>query len=854
MRAAAVPLLVLSLISFVGINAKGSVIDTELSRREGAVMRMKEHLETLLMSPNMTAAMLDACVDLSTISESACSSSLRDGRCSPNFGETNGCACGGRVLSTSSPVVMAATEPAHSRLAIDQYRENFATACLAHSMRSLFQGEYVDFIESGDVKWLYMGLENNNLINFPGFLWPRTGEHAVGCGAPGGEYSPLYRPWHLAGSTGPKNVVFILDVSGSMQVNGRIGMLKRSVVKILRALTHDDYVSVVTFNSEADTVMGLRTMAQALPSFREELERHVIDLEADGGTNFNAAFSRAFEVVDHSSRYEYVSGCQTAFIFLTDGQATTPVDLIQARLSQQQAADQVALLRGVPVQRERKEYFFVIGMGDNVDDVELNKLACLTKGSYNHVPDNDQDALEDALFAFRKLFSGHRETIKDEGVSWSERYVSMPNIFGWTATASVPIYDKTDPDAWRLVGVAAADSAVCSMEATLEAAYVRPVVQTTKRGCTCEPNWSYAGVEYGVRSPLSEGSCASVDWPVPWCAVNPISCPQAVCNVESISTTCWDDCSPYSPLTQMDDILYRRSDKQCARSASTAGELARIDGEDACRMHMLSKQMPLMPGQDRCEVVGHDNQCAGVGFTARSKIAESILGYIIGTSAGVGGVYDPNAPQNIPAATSAGPLVEENADDMSVCACKSQKPACICDSRRSAQAYLDSVLSARDESGKKEDEEVRFGDIIGIIVGCSFGILAVVGVMYGCKRRRVQMNRMNQSMDRQLQMQEVPGNVAQSHPPPPPPAPYATAPAAHGQAPYPVAAPGRSAYPATYIGQGAPPPGTHVYGVPATGFPVVQPQQLQPQTVELSASTSSSYASPAKGGGDPCVA
>ena len=187
-----------------GISPAGALIETELSRREGAVLRLKAHVEALLASPNATAAMLASCADYASISESACASSLRDGRCMPHFGETSGCACAGRVLSTSSPVVLASRgRPGLAGREADQERENFATACLAHSMRSVFQREYVDFIEAGDVKWLYVGLDNGNLINFPGFLWPRGPGHAdqPGCAA-ANPYSPLYRPWHLVRGAG----------------------------------------------------------------------------------------------------------------------------------------------------------------------------------------------------------------------------------------------------------------------------------------------------------------------------------------------------------------------------------------------------------------------------------------------------------------------------------------------------------------------------------------------------------------------------------------------------------------------------------------------------------------------------
>ena len=404
-------------------------IQTELSIREAAALRLKTHLEAAIL--NNADTIMDQCNSTNKLSQSACGSRLQGGVCSPNFGDTEGCGCSGRMLSTNAPVVMVqdADTVLHSSEAANQVRENFATSCIAHSMSTVFQNEYVDFMENGNVKWLYIGLENGNLMNFPGFLWPRDyTQHGCNASSIGDVYDPRYRPWHLSASTGPKNVIFILDTSGSMSINGRLELLKKSVIKAINGLTHNDYVSLITFDNTAETFLGLKTLAQAMPEFRSRLISYVTNLQASGGTNFNAAFTKAFEVVDHSQLYNYTSGCQTAFIFLTDGQATLPQSLVQSRLLRFQTSQLAAINSNLGVDRSQNEYYFIAGMGAGVNEVELNKLTCLTKGSYHHVSDFNDSSLEKALFAFRKLFSYHRSRNKEEGVVWSERYVSIPNM------------------------------------------------------------------------------------------------------------------------------------------------------------------------------------------------------------------------------------------------------------------------------------------------------------------------------------------------------------------------------------------------------------------------------------------
>jgi len=45
-----------------------------------------------------------------------------------------------------------------------------------------------------------------------------------------------------------------------------------------------------------------------------------------GGTNYEAAFKQAFKMADVSYKQNYDSGCQTVYVFLTDGEQTLGSD------------------------------------------------------------------------------------------------------------------------------------------------------------------------------------------------------------------------------------------------------------------------------------------------------------------------------------------------------------------------------------------------------------------------------------------------------------------------------------------------------------------------------------------------
>ena len=71
----------------------------------------------------------------------------------------------------------------------------------------------------------------------------------------GRDYDPRRRPWYLSGSNGPKNVIFILDSSGSMQTSSRMSMLKTAAKKLVDSMTFADYIGIIDFDETAKTYL-----------------------------------------------------------------------------------------------------------------------------------------------------------------------------------------------------------------------------------------------------------------------------------------------------------------------------------------------------------------------------------------------------------------------------------------------------------------------------------------------------------------------------------------------------------------------------------------------------------------------
>ena len=147
---------------------------------------------------------------------------------------------------------------------------------------------------------MYFGSHNGAFRIFPG----RQSEQ---CGV----YDPRLRPWYVAGSSGPKNVVLVLDLSGSMQ-GSRLSNLKTAASRVVSTLTVSDRVLIVPFASDAYPITDNGFVFTATDENKAFLLDRIGKLQAGGGTNFFRGFEEAFNILDASIANEYTASCNTA--------------------------------------------------------------------------------------------------------------------------------------------------------------------------------------------------------------------------------------------------------------------------------------------------------------------------------------------------------------------------------------------------------------------------------------------------------------------------------------------------------------------------------------------------------------
>ena len=127
-------------------------------------------------------------------------------------------------------------------------------------------------------------------------------------------------------SADPLNICFVIDKSGSMSGEGRIGQLKKSIIKFVEQLSPDDIVSIVVFDDGATV---------AVPAAKVRNKKAIIDIvhaiQAGGGTNIYEGMMQGFEQV---KKYK-TANTVNRVLLLTDGYGSTPPEEVIAEAKTQ---------------------------------------------------------------------------------------------------------------------------------------------------------------------------------------------------------------------------------------------------------------------------------------------------------------------------------------------------------------------------------------------------------------------------------------------------------------------------------------------------------------------------------------
>ncbi len=175
----------------------------------------------------------------------------------------------------------------------------------------------------------------------------------------------------------PKNVIFVLDTSGSMS-GEKIEQAKNALKFCLNNLNKSDYFNIITFNDSVETYKkGLLKVNDN--NVRKAL-KFVEGLEAGGGTNIDEALRNGLNLDKNSNHTSTV-------LFLTDGQPTAGV------------TNTSAILDNLKKYNSEKAKIFVFGVGFDVNIQFLDKIATQQHGDSGYVrPEENIESTVSGIF------------------------------------------------------------------------------------------------------------------------------------------------------------------------------------------------------------------------------------------------------------------------------------------------------------------------------------------------------------------------------------------------------------------------------------------------------------------------
>ncbi len=254
-------------------------------------------------------------------------------------------------------------------------------------------------------------------LDYPG---PAEGEgafaiHLEGAPTPFGPQNAYLLKIGLQGKEIPAEdrpdagLTFVIDVSGSMRRENRLGLVKKALRLLVDELRPTDAVSIVVYGSRAQVILE-PTSAENAPTILAAIDR----LQPGGSTNAEEGLRLGYEMAARA----YRPGAINRVILLSDGVANvgrTGPDSILAVIR-----DQVA--QGVTLSTVG------VGMG-NYNDVLMEQLADNGNGNYAYV-----DTLNEARRIFVENLTGTLQVIAKDAkvqVDFNPEVVRSYRLLGY---------------------------------------------------------------------------------------------------------------------------------------------------------------------------------------------------------------------------------------------------------------------------------------------------------------------------------------------------------------------------------------------------------------------------------------
>lgn len=207
----------------------------------------------------------------------------------------------------------------------------------------------------------------------------------------------------------PSNLVFLIDVSGSMNYPNKLPLLKSAFGLLVNELRPQDRIAMVVYAGAAGVVL------ESTPGSHKEAIMQALDnLQAGGSTAGGAGIMLAYKIAEKN----FIKGGNNRIILATDGDFNVGV------------SDNASMERLVEEKRGLGIYMTVLGFGmGNIKDDKMEIIADKGNGNYAYI-DNIQEARKVLVQQFGGTLFTIAKDVKFQ-IEFNPAYVKAYRLVGY---------------------------------------------------------------------------------------------------------------------------------------------------------------------------------------------------------------------------------------------------------------------------------------------------------------------------------------------------------------------------------------------------------------------------------------
>ncbi|XP_055935145.1 voltage-dependent calcium channel subunit alpha-2/delta-1-like [Argiope bruennichi] len=293
-----------------------------------------------------------------------------------------------------------------------------------------------------DLMWQYFGSQSGFMRSYPASQWiiiPRKPNFPD-------LYDVRLKNWYVHASTSAKDMLILMDSSGSMH-GQTMEIMKIAVKTLLTTLGENDFVNIISFNSTAKWISCFDTLVQANRRNKQILSKAIDYIEDGNMAKLSVGLEFAFKAFAQfrENRSEPYAGseCNQVIMLFSDGGTEEAWEVLEKYNS------------------DKSVRVFAYAIGPHpVPYATLKEIACSNRGYFTSI--QAMGAVRTKIQDYVKVLGRPLVLSNARNFEWSNFYLD-PMGLGMMATVTLPVYNKTEVANQTMVGVMKIDVSLQKM-------------------------------------------------------------------------------------------------------------------------------------------------------------------------------------------------------------------------------------------------------------------------------------------------------------------------------------------------------------------------------------------------------